>query len=215
MHNRQIARKLSAKKVLDVGCGYGALVDFLRSQDFQPVGIDPGADSISVARELFPSSDLRLADPLRLEFEDGAFDHVVLKDALHHVVEYENRSQMLEEIVRVLAPGGTLIIFDPNPQLIVRICRWLARHKDPECSPALAVRLLQEHGTIVRSIEYYECVALPLSGGYVGLQLWPNVEPLVRLLVWCNHVTSLLINRIGIGPYVLWRYLICAQKPDR
>ena len=47
----------------------------------------------------------------RLPFADGAFDRVLVVDALHH---FRSQREAISELVRVLAPGGRLVVSEPD-----------------------------------------------------------------------------------------------------
>jgi ArsR family transcriptional regulator len=68
---------------------------------------------------------VRLGDMYRLPMPDASFDHVVLQMVLHYA---EDPNAALAEAVRVLRPGGTLVVVD------------LAAHDNVECMTRLAHR---------------------------------------------------------------------------
>jgi arsenite methyltransferase len=96
--------------VLDIGAGTGRLTEFAASlvgPTGRVIGIDPLEYRIAIAR-------LRQSEALTFEtgraedlsrFGDGAFDAVYLNSVLHWI---EDKAQALEEIHRVLKPGGRL-----------------------------------------------------------------------------------------------------------
>jgi ubiquinone/menaquinone biosynthesis C-methylase UbiE len=98
--------------VLDVGCGSG---DFIKLLDTtfegkaRLTGIDPGEQWLKEARIRFPQEQvefIRMSGE-QLRFEDNTFDVVALSNALHHL---ENIRQTLNEMKRVVKPGGWLLI---------------------------------------------------------------------------------------------------------
>ncbi|MGE0039864.1 MAG: class I SAM-dependent methyltransferase [Vicinamibacterales bacterium] len=100
-------------RVLDAGCGGGRnLVYLLREgYDVSAVDVDPGA--VAAARELaaalapgLPADRIR-AEPLdRLSWPDAAFDVVLASAVLHFARDHQHFARMLDELWRVLAPGG-------------------------------------------------------------------------------------------------------------
>ncbi len=103
------------RKVLEVGCGIA--IDLLRfSQGGARVtGVDLSQTAIDLAKKNFGSSnqkgDFRVMDGEHLQFEDNSFDMVYA----HGVLQYTaNPVQMLNEIKRVLRPGGHAILMVYN-----------------------------------------------------------------------------------------------------
>jgi SAM-dependent methyltransferase len=98
-HDFFVARIRSDERVLDIGCGYGAVAHSIASQSgASVVGLDSDAANIAKARTLFPHA--------RLEFIVGEaprdvparhFDVVVISNVLEHV---ERRIDFLREVQR-------------------------------------------------------------------------------------------------------------------
>jgi 2-polyprenyl-3-methyl-5-hydroxy-6-metoxy-1,4-benzoquinol methylase len=98
---------LKAGKILEIGCSSGyQLSEFKKLGDFEVVGVDiDGVATEHARRELglnVLNSTLREAD-----LPPDSFDLVILFNVIEHLV---NPLGMLEEISRVLKPGGTLAI---------------------------------------------------------------------------------------------------------
>jgi SAM-dependent methyltransferase len=75
----------SGRRVLDVGCGTGALTGALVER-FGPgavAAVDPSASFVATARERLPGVDVRQASADRLPFADGAFDAVLAQLVVH------------------------------------------------------------------------------------------------------------------------------------
>jgi len=72
-------------RVLDVGCGTGALTDELvqRVGLHEVAAVDPSRSFLSAMRERFPELDVRQAAADRLPFEDGAFDVALCQLVVH------------------------------------------------------------------------------------------------------------------------------------
>jgi 2-polyprenyl-3-methyl-5-hydroxy-6-metoxy-1,4-benzoquinol methylase len=102
-----------ARRVLEIGCGDGAMATALRRvlPDIELLGIDPGSarpgrmfDGDRTGIEFRPITTTRL-----IAAGAGTFDLVVLVDVLHHVRQSE-RAQVLREVASLTAPGGTVAI---------------------------------------------------------------------------------------------------------
>jgi ubiquinone/menaquinone biosynthesis C-methylase UbiE len=104
-------------RVLDVACGTGVfarLAAHVVGPGGRVVGIDPSAIAVSTARRIDPTSivDWQRWDDGGLPFENGAFDVVACQHALHR---FADPVLILEEMRRVLAPGGRLGITTWGP----------------------------------------------------------------------------------------------------
>lgn len=103
---REISEQLLPGKVLDIGCRDGYLQKFL-SQKHEYYGVDL-VDSGSGAVKNLSLCDVT-KDPL--PFEDGFFDNVVAGEFFEHI---SNFYFVMEQLGRVLRPGGRIIITVPN-----------------------------------------------------------------------------------------------------
>jgi ubiquinone/menaquinone biosynthesis C-methylase UbiE len=101
-------------RVLDVGCGTGALTRVLaeRPNVTEVVGVDPSPTLLEKARELAagrPSLKFEQADGRELPFDADCFDLALFHTALCHIPSPE---RALAEAFRVLRPRGWLVVFD-------------------------------------------------------------------------------------------------------
>jgi len=109
-------------RVLEVGCGYGRNLVALASVPHATLtGCDVSAGELRKARARLashgvPEAAVGLVQQPHdaLPFRDGAFDLVVLWQVLEHVIGREAKRALLAESVRVLAPGGHLLVETPN-----------------------------------------------------------------------------------------------------
>jgi ubiquinone/menaquinone biosynthesis C-methylase UbiE len=104
--------------VLDVGCGTGVLTR-LAAEVVGPagwvVGIDPAPMMIALAWEnaalAGKRAEFRLAAVEHLPFADQTFDAVLASFVMHHLPPEVKRAE-LQEVYRVLKPGGRLVVVD-------------------------------------------------------------------------------------------------------
>lgn len=114
------------EKVLDVGCGRGLLAigAAKRLKTGKVTGIDVwnpqnlSGNSAESARENAKTEGVAdrvrfdTGDARKLVYPDGFYDAVVSSNALHTLDDDHEREQALKEMLRVLKPGGRLVIFD-------------------------------------------------------------------------------------------------------
>ena len=98
------------KKILDVGCGTGAVtLDIAGLNDGEVIGIDIDSEKLKEAeRTLSSVPNIRLmeADVLDMPFEDETFDLVVFNIVLIHV---KDQQKAISEMVRVTKTGGFVL----------------------------------------------------------------------------------------------------------
>jgi SAM-dependent methyltransferase len=98
------------ERVLDVGCGEGATLFHLGEPE-GATGLDLFEDKVAFARERLPRCRFVAGSAYDLPFADGAFDHVVARDVVHHL---DRPARFIEECARVLSPGGRLDLLEPS-----------------------------------------------------------------------------------------------------
>jgi len=99
-----------APPCLEIGCGEGNNLVRLRRRG-RCFGIDLFPAKLVFAAQQLPEVGFAAADAAALPFPQRAFASVFIRDLLHHVGEPR---AVLEEAVRVLAPGGRLCLLEPN-----------------------------------------------------------------------------------------------------
>jgi SAM-dependent methyltransferase len=107
------AGDLASRRVLDVGCGTGAVaVHLARRHGCTVVGVDPSPEMLAVARRK-ESERVRFeqARAEELPFADGSFERAIMVSVVHHL----DAAKAFAEIHRVLRPGGRLAISNPDP----------------------------------------------------------------------------------------------------
>lgn len=108
---------LKDKRILDIGCGGGLLSEAMAARGARVTGIDPGADSIAVAKQHAGTLpvDYRVCTVEAFAAEtDEQFDIITCMEALEHVPD---PAGLLTAAAGLLAPGGSLFLSTINRNL--------------------------------------------------------------------------------------------------
>jgi len=132
----------NCKRLLDGGCAFGYGTRHFKTKAAKAWGVDPNKNYIAVAQQRYPDITFHNCGLEQTPFEAGSFDTIILNDVLEHVIDV---GKVLNEMCRLLAPGGTLIITTPHRGLFAfmdpdnyayhlrtkfpRLYRWLYRVK--------------------------------------------------------------------------------------
>lgn len=104
-------------RVLDVGCGTATLTLLVKSlfPDAEVLGLDGDPKALAIGRRKARKAGLEVTFDeglsYKLSYPDGSFDRVLSSLMLHHLTR-EHKMQTLNEIWRVLKPGGELYVLD-------------------------------------------------------------------------------------------------------
>jgi ubiquinone/menaquinone biosynthesis C-methylase UbiE len=96
-------------RFLDIGCGPGAALEHAARTGAQVAGVDPSPSMVARASKRVPTADVRVGSAEGLPFPDDHFTVVANVSSFHH---WADREAGLREILRVLAPGGRLLIME-------------------------------------------------------------------------------------------------------
>lgn len=154
---RFIASQSPCGATLDFGCGSGVMLPFLARHSRSVVGIDVDLLPFTMMsrRLAFPDTvEVREASRSPLEsLATGAFDLVMALDVLEHVSDLP---ATLGHLVRILAPGGCLLVSGPTENVFYKIGRRLA---GPEYSGAYHERGIGEVRRLLTRLVPVETVA--------------------------------------------------------
>jgi SAM-dependent methyltransferase len=103
--------------VIDLGCGCGYGTYLLATQGARSaVGVDLSPEAVEYARSHYqlPNLSFETMDVTSLAYPDNYFTGAVCLEVFEHVQDHE---ALLREVVRVLAPGGMLVLSTPNKQV--------------------------------------------------------------------------------------------------
>ena len=143
---------LKGQHWLDAGCGSGRFARLLASRGATVLGVDAAAGMVEVASRLSSTEDLagklqfrQIETIARLSLPDACMDGVLCNSVLEYLPDPD---VALAEMVRVLKPGGSLLISVPNRRSVfrqalvatLRLTRWLGHPK-----PAWLVHSVNEY----------------------------------------------------------------------
>lgn len=129
----ELSRLPAGKKILEIGCGNGIGTRFIDEyfQPFEFIATEYDESLVEVAWSKNPDSKVRVepGNAADMCFANGEFDAVIGLSVIHHIPNWEDA---LDEIQRVLKPGGLLIIkelsIDTFETPFGRIARRFVKH---------------------------------------------------------------------------------------
>jgi 2-polyprenyl-3-methyl-5-hydroxy-6-metoxy-1,4-benzoquinol methylase len=152
---------LEGLRLVDLGCGFGALSVLFAAHGARVTALDPNRERFEVARAVAERHGFEIGfvqGRMRaIPLDTASFDVAVQNNSLCYVTSPEERRESLAETARVLRPGGVLVARNPNrwhpvdqfsrlplvqmlpPGAAVAVAAWLGRKR----SNALAVSPLQ------------------------------------------------------------------------
>jgi SAM-dependent methyltransferase len=168
--------------VLDAGCGSGYGSRLLADGGAREViGVDLARAVLEMATPGMPESvRLQTGDLRKLEFEDDRFELVVCFEVIEYV---ESPLAVLDELIRVLAPGGLLLISSPNRDAYQPGNPYQPHEFGPaELEGALAVRLshvqrLRQHDYVLSALMTSDVTDRQGRGGDIVLQRLASDTP--------------------------------------
>lgn len=103
---------------LDVGCGQAWYLCEMARAGFEMCGVDTSPGQIREAIDHCSlnglSAEVRVADARALPFEDCSLDFAYAINVLHHLDNRTDQLAVIEEILRVLKPGGVFFLHEMN-----------------------------------------------------------------------------------------------------
>lgn len=106
------------RRILDVGCTDGFLSRFFKDMGLYAIGVDASASAVTAAKAVCDEAYVAELGSGPLPVPDGSVDLVWAGEVIEHLFDTEF---FLEDLRRVLAPGGRLILSTPN------LAAWLNR----------------------------------------------------------------------------------------
>lgn len=112
LSNRWIPKE--TKTLLDVGCSFGHGTNIFSKKSKKTYGIDPNKELIKIAKKNYPKINFQEGTMEKTKFPKEFFDTIIVNDVLEHT---PNEINSLNEMYKILKPGGILIITTPHKGL--------------------------------------------------------------------------------------------------
>ncbi len=147
------------RRMLDVGAGDGATLVHLDDPEGS-VGLELFPDKLRLARGRLSRAGLLAGSAYALPFADGVFDHVIVRDVVHHL---DTPDRMLSECARVLAPLGRFDLLEPcryNPLIVLHALSQKVERGELKSTVPFLKALIAATGLELEAEHRYQ--ALPL-----------------------------------------------------
>lgn len=185
-------------KLLDVGSGPGILTGLIVKDypDLEVTGIDRSSEMIQFSQLTYPNHKWIQGQAEELPFEDESFSFILVSFLLIHVKDIQ---KVLKEILRVLKPGGRILLIEPDvfaTDADPPILQLIQKHADISVGNKKAIHLAMDffQKNSIKTIASVDFKVLA-SGKDAGVPLlnYPNVE-LGRMTAWSmiSHMGQLL-----------------------
>lgn len=186
-------RKPKGGRFLEVGCGYGALLEALSTQPLELHGLELSETAAAYARARVPAASIQTGPIEDAAFPPASFNVIALIAVLEHV---KDPRAVLERLAALLAPGGLLIVQVPYPRPYITLKRIFPRlpvsFEAPRhlygFSPATLERYFREAGLTAIRTE----VARPYSGA----------SRLHAALIWAVKIPGIVLAKLTAGRWI-------------
>lgn len=108
---KKILKQQKGGKLLDIGCGVGTITTEFKQYNYELYGADISEESIKIAQSRGINAVALDIDEQSLPFKENFFDVIFCGEMIEHILDPDH---LLDEIYRVLKPGGIAVITTPN-----------------------------------------------------------------------------------------------------
>jgi O-antigen chain-terminating methyltransferase len=132
-------------QAIDLGCGRGEWLELLTEVGLRPIGIDLDDGMLAACRELGLAAEQGDAIAHLIGLPD---ESQVLVSAFHVVehIAFEQLQTLVQQALRVLKPGGLLIMETPNPEnILVATCNFYVDPSHERPIPPMLLSFLAEY----------------------------------------------------------------------
>ena len=99
--------------IIDYGCGYGRTLNEFHEKGFKNLtGFDYAPEMISSGKKRFPFLNLKVCQDNKMDINSDSVDLVLLFAVLTCIIDNGQQKELIDEILRVLKPGGLIYLND-------------------------------------------------------------------------------------------------------
>lgn len=214
--NRFLTKKTS-NRILDAGCGTGLLAHKLKKFG-QVWGVDVSLDAIKFAKTYIKNT--KLGSVAKLPFPSNFFDLVTSIDVIYHEMVTDD-IQALNEMYRVLKPGGLLIIRVPAYNWLFRVSDKHVHTRQRYSLNELKLKMTKV-GFLIERISYTNFVLLlPAIISWTIEKIFKPSSTHSPLTQVPNFINLLISRAISLESLIITRYripvglgvVVVAKKP--
>lgn len=183
--------KLKDSVILDGLCGSGLLTSYLINQDCKKIiGLDISQAQLSIYQRKFPDCQTICSSITNASIDSNSLDVICIFGGLHHVHPYFKDT--IEELYRLLKPGGSLCFYEPQTHTILESLRRFWYRHDSEFN--------ENEGAIDidKFIRDFSSKFDVLSINYVGTlaHFFVLNSKILRIPHWIKHLYSYIFIQL-------------------
>lgn len=196
---------LMKSRMLEVGCGNGSVLAFLKNNGIEIEGGDIFTEGLTFCRQRVNSVPLYQLDVMGLPFRDE-FDIVGLFDVLEHI---DDDSRALAEIRQTLKRRGILLMTVPAHRFLWSYFDERSNHKRRYGRTELIAKL-EQAGFTIKKVSYYMFFLFPLLA---AIRLIGNIkqhkdDKQIRVSASLETKTVPILNELLLGLLRLEKFLL-------
>jgi len=197
MFGRLLTKLYGDGRVIDVGCGTGLILHWLRSYPkIIPIGVDISSTQIEVVRDKLPNIEVYCGDGIHfLESYNNEISGIFCMDMLEHLPKKDDCLKLLEAAKKALVPGGFFVCKVPNAaNMTASYCRYIDLSHEISFTPPSLRQLFEISG-------FHRYEIIPMRPVHLAdrIRLW--VEASLHRLIFaiCGIRQESVFTRVMVG----------------